>query len=178
MSGCVFTISATATPKCPEPSRMYWIPCVRPCYARISKFRAVFRVFEFFGPVTRIPIFVLVVCRTVLSFEFHQVQTLDTSCTSTSGPKGSQPHFWSYAYAVLCVALSCCVVRLNDFRNQHSKRRETVTYVLETLCPAMACTNFDVSTWVSSFRIFSTRDPNFNKPSRMTWKTCVRACRG
>ena len=116
--------------------------------------------------------------RAVLSFEFYQVQTLGTRCTSISGAKGSQPHFWSYAYAVLCVALSCCVVRLNDFRNQHSKRRETVTYVLETLCPAMACTNFDVSTSVSSFRFFSTRDPNFNKPSRMTWKPCVRACRG
>ena len=59
-------------------------------------------------------------------------------------------------------------MRLNDFRNQHSKRRETVTHVLGIVCPRVACDNFDVSTSVLSFRIFSTRDPNFTKPSRMT----------
>ena len=148
VSGCVFAISATATPKCPEPSRMYWIPCVRPCYARISKFRAVFRVFEFFGPVTRISIFVLVVCRAVLSFEFYQVQTLGTRCTNISGAKGSQPHFWSYPYTVLCVALICCVVRLCAF-----ERFSQPTF--ETSRNRHVCTGNPLSSYgVHEFRCF------------------------
>ena len=148
MSGCVFTILATATPMRPEWPRMYEIPCIRLWRARISKFRAVFRVFDFFGPVTRISIFVLVVCRAVLSFEFYQVQTLGTRCTSTSGLKGSQPHFWSYAYAVLCVVLSCCVVSLCAF-----ERFSQPTF--ETSRNRHACTGYRVSArGMRQFRCF------------------------
>ena len=77
--------------------------------------------------------------------------TLDTRCTSTSGLKGSQPHFRP-SWTLCCV--SWCCVRFVDFRNRHSDRRETATYVMNIVCPRVAWANFDVSTCVSSFRFF------------------------
>ena len=110
-------------------------------------------------------------CRAVLPSPAAQA-TLGTSCTSISGAKGSQPRFRPYT------AVDAVLLRFVDFHHRHSDRRETVTHVLDIVCPRVASDNFHVSTSVSSFRIFSTRDPNLNKPSRMTWKPCVRACRG
>ena len=80
-----------------------------------------------------------VLCRAVLPSPAARA-TLDTSCTSISGAKGSQPHFWP------SWTLCCAVLRFVDFHDHRSDRRETATYVMETLYPAMACANFDVST--------------------------------
>ena len=77
--------------------------------------------------------------------------TLDTSCTSISGPKGSQPHFRPSLH---CAVSRGVVLRFVDFRNRHPDRRKTVTDAMDIVCPRVAWANFDVSTCVSSFRFF------------------------
>ena len=117
-------------------------------------------------------------CRAVLPSPDAHV-TLDTSCTSTSGLKGSQPHFRPYADVVVCCVMLCRVgVRFVNVRNRRSDRHETVTYVIETLCPAVARTNFEVSVQVPIFRNFRTRHRIVTKSLQMHWISCVRVCRG
>ena len=119
-------------------SRTRRISCMRVWPACGFNFRCVFQLFNFHARG--------VVCCAFV--EFYQVETLDTRCTSTSGLTGSQPYFRPYA---LRCAVLCCVVlfrvrmRFYDFCNRQSKRRETVTYVLDIVCPRVACKNFEVS---------------------------------